>query len=307
MSYLNMASILSAAEITQADAIHPGYGFLSENAEFARLCRECRINFIGPSPEAIEAMGEKTRARRIAKEAGVPLLPGTVNPVSGLDEATLEAKAIGYPVILKAAAGGGGRGIHIIQNDHELKATFHRASSEAQAAFGDGSLYVEKYLEKARHVEIQVVSDSHGNHFYLGERDCSIQRRHQKIIEESPCVQLSSSLRKKMGETAIQLCQQVGYENVGTIEFLLDEHGHYYFMEMNTRLQVEHPVTEMVTGIDLVKTQLRIAAGEKLNWKQEDLVLKGHSIECRINAENWANFAPSPCRSHACYVAIPSS
>jgi acetyl-CoA carboxylase biotin carboxylase subunit len=294
LSYLNIASILSAADITGVDAIHPGYGFLSENAEFARLCRECEITFIGPTSENIKAMGEKTQARAIAREAKVPMLPGTVEAVPSLEQALEEAEKIGYPVILKAAYGGGGRGIHVVYNPTQLKASFERAGSEAAAAFGNAAMYIEKFCEHPRHVEIQVLCDKHGNRIYLGERDCTIQRRHQKIIEECPSPMLDPELRDKMGQAALRLCERVGYENVGTVEFLLDENKNFYFMEMNTRIQVEHPVTEMVTGIDLIKEQIKVAAGEKLTLKQSDVRIQSHAIECRINAEDPERFAPSP-------------
>ncbi len=294
LSYLNIASILSAADITHADAIHPGYGFLSENSEFARLCRECNITFIGPTPENIEAMGEKTRARAIARQAGVPLLPGTLEAVPGVDAALKEADKIGYPVILKAAAGGGGRGIHVVRLPEQLRANFDRVSAEAGAAFGNPAMYVEKFCEHPRHVEIQVLCDKYGNRLFLGERDCTIQRRHQKLLEEAPSPVLDASLRQKMGEAALRLCDAVKYENVGTVEFLVDENLKFYFMEMNTRIQVEHPVTEMVTGIDLVKEQILSAAGFKLKLKQSDVKIQSHSIECRINAEDPEKFTPSP-------------
>lgn len=293
LSYLNIASILSAADITEADAIHPGYGFLSENAEFARLCRECKITFIGPSMENIQAMGEKTRARQIAKEAGVPLLPGTVSAVPSVEEALVEAENIGYPVILKAAAGGGGRGIHVVYSPQQLRTSFERASSEAAAAFGNPAMYIEKYCQHPRHVEIQVLCDKYGNRIFLGERDCTIQRRHQKLLEESPSPVLDAKLRAEMGKAALRLCEAVNYENVGTVEFLV-EAGKFYFMEMNTRIQVEHPVTEMVTGVDLIKEQIKSAAGHKLTIKQSDIKIDSHSIECRINAEDPDTFAPSP-------------
>lgn len=294
LSYLNIASILSAADITHTDAIHPGYGFLSENAEFARLCRECKITFIGPSPENIEAMGEKTRARAIARQAGVPLLPGTLEAVPGVDAALKEADKIGYPVILKAAAGGGGRGIHVVRSADQLRSSFERVSAEAGAAFGNPAMYVEKFCEHPRHVEIQVLCDKFGNRLFLGERDCTIQRRHQKLLEEAPSPVLDGALRQKMGEAALRLCEAVSYENVGTVEFLVDENLKFYFMEMNTRIQVEHPVTEMVTGIDLVKEQILSAAGFKLKLKQSDVKIQSHSIECRINAEDPEKFTPSP-------------
>lgn len=293
-SYLNIAAVLSAADITEADAIHPGYGFLSENAEFARLCRECKITFIGPTPENIEAMGEKTRARKYAKEAGVPMLPGTIDPVADVDEAVSEAERIGYPVILKAAAGGGGRGIHIVRSSSQIRENFDRMCSEAGAAFGNPSMYVEKFCENPRHVEIQVLCDKYGNRLFLGERDCTIQRRHQKLIEEAPSPVVTPELREEMGRAAIALCNLVNYESVGTVEFLVDSNRQFYFMEMNTRIQVEHPVTEMVTGVDLIQEQIRVAAGEKLTLKQSDIRINSHSIECRINAEDPRTFAPSP-------------
>lgn len=295
LSYLNIANILSAADITGADAIHPGYGFLSENAEFARLCGECKVTFIGPTTANIRAMGEKTRARAIAREAGVPLLPGTVEAVPGVDAAVKEADHIGYPVILKAAAGGGGRGIHIVYNSQQLRACFERVSAEAGAAFGNPAMYIEKYCESPRHVEIQVLCDKFGNRISLGERDCTIQRRHQKMLEESPSSILDPQLRQQMSEAALKLCAAVDYENVGTVEFLVDtKTKQFYFMEMNTRIQVEHPVTEMVTGIDLIQEQIRAAAGKPLKLKQSDIKINSHAIECRINAEDPERFAPSP-------------
>lgn len=294
LSYLNMAAIISAADITGADAIHPGYGFLSENPEFARLCRECQITFIGPTPENIESMGEKTRARAIARDAGIPMLPGTVSAVSGVEQAVEEAERIGFPIILKAAAGGGGKGIHVVYSSEDLVSSFDRVSSEAGAAFGNPAMYVEKYCEHPRHVEIQILCDKHGNRISLGERDCTIQRRHQKLLEESPSPIMTAKLREAMSQAALRLCEAVQYENVGTVEFLVDEKKNYYFMEMNTRIQVEHPVTEMVTGLDLVKEQIRAAAGIPLRIKQADIKITTHSIECRINAEDPEKFAPSP-------------
>ena len=309
LSYLNIASVLTAADITGADAIHPGYGFLSENKDFARLCGECGITFIGPTPGNIEDMGEKTRARAIAREAGVPMLPGTLGAVPGVDAALIEAGKIGYPVILKAAAGGGGRGIHVVYNAQQLKGSFERVSAEAGAAFGNPAMYVEKFCEQPRHVEIQVACDQHGNRVFLGERDCTIQRRHQKLLEECPSPVLDEVLRKKMGDAALKLCEKVSYENVGTVEFLVDNASrgpdgqlNFYFMEMNTRIQVEHPVTEMVTGIDLVKEQIRIAAGHPLSFKQSDIRIQSHAIECRINAEDPERFTPSPGRITALHV-----
>jgi acetyl-CoA carboxylase biotin carboxylase subunit len=302
LSYLNIAAILTAADITEADAIHPGYGFLSENAEFARLCGECKITFIGPTTANIRAMGEKTNARAIAKAAGVPMLPGTTSSVPGMEAALTEAAKIGYPVILKAAAGGGGRGIHVVYNAQQLRGSFDRASAEAGAAFGNPAMYVEKYCEHPRHVEIQVLCDKFGNRISLGERDCTIQRRHQKLLEEAPSPILDEGLRKRMGDAALLLCKAVDYENVGTVEFLVDEHKNFYFMEMNTRIQVEHPVTEMVTGIDLIKEQIKSAAGEKLKLKQSDVKISSHSIECRINAEDPDRFVPSPGKITALHV-----
>jgi acetyl-CoA carboxylase biotin carboxylase subunit len=302
LSYLNIASLLSAADITDADAIHPGYGFLSENAEFARLCAECGITFIGPTAANIEAMGEKTRARQIARQAGVPLLPGTLDAVPNLEAALKEAEKIGYPVILKAAAGGGGKGIYVVYNAQQLRTSFDRVSSEAAAAFGSGAMYLEKYCEQPRHVEIQVLCDNHGNRISLGERDCTIQRRHQKLLEECPSPILDEDLRARMSEAALKLCEVVQYQNVGTVEFLVDEKKNFYFMEMNTRIQVEHPVTEMVTGIDLVKEQIRAAAGRVLKLKQSDVKIQSHAIECRINAEDSETFAPSPGKISALHV-----
>ncbi|MEK7692137.1 MAG: biotin carboxylase N-terminal domain-containing protein, partial [Bdellovibrionota bacterium] len=283
-SYLNMASILSAADITGAEAIHPGYGFLSENAAFAQLCLDHGLKFIGPSVANITAMGEKTNARRIARDAGVPMLPGSVE-VAANAAAAAEAEKIGYPVILKAAAGGGGRGIYVVYSEPQLLGSFDRLAGEALASFGNGAMYVEKYCEHPRHVEIQILADKNGNRIYLGERDCTIQRRHQKLLEECPSPVLDAKLRDKIGAAALKLCKAVNYENVGTVEFLVDENKNFYFMEMNTRIQVEHPVTEMVTGIDLVKEQIRMAAGKPLTIRQEDVKIRSHAIECRINAE----------------------
>lgn len=295
LSYLNIPFVLAAAEVTGADAIHPGYGFLAENAEFARICRECNITFIGPSPEAIALLGDKVAARATATKAGLPLLPGTKGAVKDLAEAEKEAKRIGYPVILKASAGGGGRGIQIIRSHENLISAFDRVRSEAGAAFGSSEVYLEKFCEHPRHVEIQVAADQHGNMIHLGERDCTVQRRHQKLVEEAPCPVISAETREKMGKAALSLVKECGYYNVGTVEFLLDsDHKSFYFMEMNTRVQVEHPVTEMITGIDVVKLQLKIAAGEKLGLKQSDIQFRGHAIECRINAEDPETFKPSP-------------
>lgn len=294
-SYLNIPSLMAAAEVTDADAIHPGYGFLSENAEFAKICRACNITFIGPRPESISLLGDKVSARNTAKKAGVPMLPGTEGVVRSVEEAEAEAERIGYPVILKASAGGGGRGITIVRRREDFRTCFERTSSEARAAFNNGDLFLERYCIDPRHVEIQVAADQFGNAIYLGERDCSVQRRHQKLIEEAPCPVISQKTREKMGESAIKLVNEVGYQNVGTVEFLLDtDRESFYFLEMNTRIQVEHPVTEMVTGIDLVKLQLRIAAGESLGIEQKDVQLRGHAIECRINAEDPDTMKPSP-------------
>ena len=293
LSYLNVAAIMSAADLTGVDAIHPGYGFLSENANFARVCEQCNITFIGPGPDQIAAMGDKVAAREAALKAGVPLLPGS-GLLNSLDEAVAAAEKIKYPVMLKATAGGGGRGIQVIYHQSQLKTSFERIRSEAAAAFGNGACYLEKYCEHPRHVEIQVLCDTKGNMLHLGERDCTVQRRHQKLIEESPSPAVSAQLRAEMGAAALRLCKAVGYVNAGTVEFLLDEDGQFYFMEMNTRIQVEHPVTEMVTGIDLVKQQILIAAGQEIPFKQDEIQWRGHAIECRINAEDPVRMAPSP-------------
>ena len=292
-SYLSISSIIAAAEITGADAIHPGYGFLAENAHFAEIVGECRMTFIGPTPNAIRLMGDKAKARETAKAAGVPILPGSDGPLRSIEEAREVARSIGYPVILKASAGGGGRGMRICGNDADLDGAFETARSEAERAFGVADVYLEKYLERPRHIEIQVFGDTYGRIVSLGERDCSIQRRHQKLIEESPSPALTEELRRRMGEAAVKLCRAVDYVNAGTIEFLFQD-GEFYFMEMNTRIQVEHPVSEQVTGIDLVKEQIRVAAGEKLSVPEGDFRLRGHSIEFRINAEDPRTFAPNP-------------
>ncbi|MEM8933462.1 MAG: acetyl-CoA carboxylase biotin carboxylase subunit [Acidobacteriota bacterium] len=294
-SYLDYKAVITAAEITGADAIHPGYGFLSENAHFAEVLEECNLAWIGPKPETIRAMGDKANARRVAVEAGVPVLPGSTEPLADLDAVRALAEEVGYPVILKASAGGGGRGMRIVREPDDLEQQFETASHEAEIAFGDGSMYLEKYLEQPRHVEIQIFADHHGNVIHLGERECSIQRRHQKLVEESPSPALDSDLRQKMGEAAVQLAKAVGYRNAGTVEFLLDIDGGFYFMEMNTRIQVEHPVTEMVMGVDLVKEQIRVAAGRQLSIRG-DMEPRGHAIECRINAEHPRKFTPSPGR-----------
>ncbi len=295
-SYLDSTKILAAAEIADVEAIHPGYGFLSENAEFADLVRSCGIKFIGPPTEAIQKMGDKASARRIAQEVGVPLLPGSRGLIESEDEALALAHEIGYPVIIKASAGGGGRGMRVVHNDISLRNGLVAARTEAEAAFKNGSVFMERYVERPRHVEFQILGDEHGHLVHLGERDCSLQRRHQKVVEESPCPLISPETRAKMGEDAKRLAAAAGYTNAGTIEFLMDPEGRYYFMEMNTRLQVEHPVTEMVTGLDLVREQLLVASGASMTiTRQEDVQLRGAAIECRINAEDpSANFRPSP-------------
>ncbi|MFZ5468530.1 MAG: acetyl-CoA carboxylase biotin carboxylase subunit [Myxococcota bacterium] len=295
-SYLNIPAVLSAAEITRADAIHPGYGFLSENAEFAEVCKNCKIHFIGPQPELIRLMGNKVRAKEAAREAGLPLLPGSTGVVKDPKEAEKVAQEVGFPIILKAAAGGGGRGMKIVRDLSAVAQAFSTASAEAVAAFGNGDMYIERYVERPRHIEIQIVADEHGNVVHLGERECSVQRRHQKLIEESPSPGISPELREEMGRVSVKAMEKLKYTNLGTIEYLMDEAGKFYFMEMNTRIQVEHPVTEMVTGIDLVRTQIQLAFGQPLKWKQKDITLKGAAIECRVNAEDPVTFAPSPGR-----------
>jgi len=292
-SYLNISSVIAAAEITDTDAIHPGYGFLAESAAFAEVCKACKIKFIGPKPNVIATMGEKSKAREVARKAGVPVLPGSDGVVEELDAALVIAHEIGFPVIVKASAGGGGRGMRIAQDAKELARVFPVAREESRAAFSIPDVYIEKYLPNPRHIEFQILADEKGNMIHLGERECSIQRRHQKVIEEAPSTALSADLRRRMAEAAIKTARAVKYENAGTIEFLLQD-GKFYFIEMNTRVQVEHPVTEMVTGVDIVKEQIRIAAGEKLSRKQEDIVIRGHSIECRINAEDPETFMPAP-------------
>src|SRR5437879_3425465 len=293
-SYLNVPAVISAAEITGADAIHPGYGFLSESAYLAEVCEACHIKFIGPDPHVIRLMGDKARARRVMRKAGVPILPGSDGPVETEDKALKVAKDIGYPIIIKATAGGGGRGMRVVRSPSELPHAFKTAQREAEAAFGVGDLYLEKYVDSPRHIEFQILGDHHGSVVHLGERECSIQRRHQKLIEESPSPALSEKLRRKMGGIVIDAAKAVQYANAGTFEFLMAPDGRFYFMEANTRLQVEHPVTEMVTGIDIVKEQIRLAAGERLSFKQSDVTFTGHSIECRVNAEDPETFVPSP-------------
>jgi acetyl-CoA carboxylase biotin carboxylase subunit len=294
-SYLHIPSIISAAEIADVEAIHPGYGFLSENAHFAEVCNSCNIQFIGPDPESIAAVGDKARARAMAIAADVPVVPGSDGPVDTEDEALEVAARLGYPVIIKAAAGGGGRGMRVARNDPSLVSGFHAARSEAEAAFGDGRVYLEKFVENPRHVEIQILGDKHGHLVHLFERDCSVQRRHQKLIEESPSPNLSAQTRKAMGEAALRMARAAKYHNAGTVEFLLDRSGNFYFIEVNARIQVEHCVTELVTGVDLIRQQLLVAAGEPLAFGQADLVQRGHAIECRINAEDpERDFQPSP-------------
>ncbi len=293
-SYLNIPAIISAAEITGADAIHPGYGFLSESAYLAEICEACNIRFIGPGPQAIRLMGDKSRAKKAMVKAGVPVVPGSQGVLEDEERAVKVARDIGFPVILKASAGGGGRGMRIVREPQDVAHGFRAAQAEAQAAFGVPDVYMEKYVLAPRHVEIQVMADSKGNVVHLGERECSIQRRHQKIIEESPSLAVSEKLRRRMGRTAVEAAAAVQYTNAGTIEFLLDKDGNYYFMEMNTRIQVEHGVTELVTGRDLVKEQIRVAAGEPLSFSQKDIAFSGHALECRVNAEDPWSFVPSP-------------
>jgi acetyl-CoA carboxylase biotin carboxylase subunit len=294
-SYLHIPNLIAAAEITGADAIHPGYGFLAENAEFADTCKASNITFIGPTGDQIRSMGDKATARRLAKEANVPTIPGSAGIIETVEEALPVAAEIGYPVIIKATAGGGGKGMRIAKDEEQFAQAFTLAQNEALSAFGNGGVYIEKFLDRPRHIEIQVLGDQHGRVVHLGERDCSVQRRHQKLIEESPSPVLSDALREEMGQAAVRLSEAIGYVGVGTVEFLLDEGGGVYFMEMNTRIQVEHPVTEMVTSFDLVKEQIRVAAGEPLSFEGDGRKLRGHSIECRINAEDpFRNFQPHP-------------
>ena len=295
-SYLNIPAIISAAEITNVDAIHPGYGFLAESATFAKVCEDCNIKFIGPSPSVIAMMGDKVEARRTMTAAGVPILPGSPEPIESPAEALALAKEIGFPLIIKAAAGGGGRGMRIVRHEDEVANNLELAQTEALNAFKNGSVYIERYIERPRHIEIQVLADEHGNVIHLGERECTIQRRHQKLLEEAPSPVISQELRDKMGAVAVKACQEIGYSSAGTFEFLLDEDGSFYFMEMNTRIQVEHPVTEMVTLADIVRNQIRIATGENIGYTQDEVQIVGHSIECRINAEDPVKFTPSPGR-----------
>jgi acetyl-CoA carboxylase biotin carboxylase subunit len=301
-SYLNIPRLISAAEVTDAEAIHPGYGFLAENATFAEICRACSIRFIGPSPEVIRLLGDKVSARELARKVDVPLLPGSDGAVRDEADARAVAAALGYPVLLKASMGGGGRGMRIVWDVDALGAAVRTCQSEAAAAFGSSEVYLEKYVEGARHVEVQVLADGLGHTVHLGERDCSIQRRHQKLVEESPCPVLSEAVRRDLTAAALRLCRAAGYESAGTVEFLLDRSGHFYFLEVNTRIQVEHPVTEVVTGVDLIRAQILIAAGEPLGFRQEDVAFRGHAIECRVTAEDPVSFTPSPGRITA-YVA----
>ncbi len=294
-SYLNMERILSATVAMKAEAIHPGFGFLSENARFAELCEKCNIAFIGPSADIINRMGNKSEARKTMIEAGIPVVPGSKEPVYNVEDALEMAKTIGFPVMIKASSGGGGKGMRVSWGEDDFAMNFESAQLESIKGFSDNTMYLERYVEKPRHVEFQIMADKYGNVVHLGERDCSIQRRHQKVLEESPSVAISEELRQKMGETAVRAAKAVGYENAGTIEFLLDKNRNFYFMEMNTRIQVEHPVTELVTGLDLIKEQIRVASGEHLSVSQNDIHVSGHAIECRINAENpERNFMPCP-------------
>jgi acetyl-CoA carboxylase biotin carboxylase subunit len=293
-SYLNVPAVLSAAEITGADAIHPGYGFLSESAYLAEVCEACHIKFIGPAPNVIRLLGDKARARRAMKKAGVPILPGSDGPVEGEEKAHKIARELGYPVIIKAVAGGGGRGMRVLREPGELAKSLKTAQREAEAAFGVGDVYLEKYVERPRHIEFQILGDHHGAIVHLGERECSIQRRHQKLLEDGPSVAVTEKMRRKLGAVVVDAARAVQYTNAGTFEFLLDDKGNFYFLEVNTRIQVEHPVTEFITGVDIVKEQIRIAAGERLSFKQGDVTFTGHAIECRINAEDPVTFAPSP-------------
>jgi len=296
-SYLNIPAIISAAEITDVEAIHPGYGFLAENPHFAEICESCKITFIGPTPENIRLMGDKMAARSTMQKSGLPIIPGSTSLIKNKEDALKISKAIGYPVIIKAAAGGGGKGMRICHNDLTLASSLMTAQTEAEANFGNSNIYIERYIDKPRHIEIQILADKYGRIVHLGERDCSIQRRHQKLLEESPSSAVDNKLRRRLGDLALKGAKAVGYTSAGTIEFLLDRYNNFYFMEMNTRIQVEHPVTEAVTGIDLVKEQIRIAAGERLKIQQDNIHLKGASIECRINAEDFENnFMPSPGR-----------
>ena len=294
-SYLNVSNIISAAVITKCNAIHPGFGFLSENTEFAGICEECNIKFIGPSSKTIGTMGDKSRARELMKNANVPIIPGSNGIIKDIEEAYVEAENLGYPIMVKAALGGGGKGIRIVHKKEELEKAYYTAKAEAKANFGDDTIYIEKFIENPRHIEFQILADEHGNVVHLGERDCTVQRKNQKVLEEAPSIVLNEKLRDEMGMAAVRAAKAVNYVNAGTIEFLVDKYGKFYFMEMNTRIQVEHPITEMITSIDIVKEQIKIANGEKLSFTQDDVEIKGHAIECRINAENPSKgFIPSP-------------
>ncbi|RKY39957.1 MAG: acetyl-CoA carboxylase biotin carboxylase subunit [Candidatus Omnitrophota bacterium] len=296
-SYLNIPAIISAAEITDVDALHPGYGFLAENAHFAEICESCRIKFIGPSVDNLRLMGNKALARETVQKLGIPTIPGSKSIIKDKQEALEVVKKIGYPVIIKSAGGGGGKGMRIAHNEISLLNSIDTAQAEAEASFGSPDVYIEKYIQRPRHIEFQILADNYGNIIHLGERDCTIQRRHQKLIEEAPSLRVDKELREKMGRAAVKCAKSIGYKGAGTVEFLLDEQGNYYFIEMNTRIQVEHPITEMVSGIDLLKEQIRIAAGERLRYQQKDIEIKGWAIECRINAEDWEkDFSPSPGR-----------
>jgi acetyl-CoA carboxylase biotin carboxylase subunit len=294
-SYLNVPHLIAAAEVADVDAIHPGYGFLAESAQFAEVCRDCRIEFIGPDPETMQTLGDKSSARHLAAECDVPIVPGSEGPVRSDEEARRIAREVGFPVMIKASAGGGGRGMRMAHNEMALVNHIAVASAEAEAAFGDSSVYLEKVVEHARHVEVQILGDQHGNVIHLGERDCSLQRRHQKLIEEAPCSVITEELRERLGHDAVKIAAAANYVGAGTVEFLVDQQDRHYFIEMNCRIQVEHPVTEMVTGVDIVKHQIRVAAGEPLGLRQEDIQVEGAAIECRINAEDPSNnFQPSP-------------
>ncbi|NFD30235.1 acetyl-CoA carboxylase biotin carboxylase subunit [Clostridium botulinum] len=302
-SYLNMYNIISATVLTGSQAIHPGFGFLSENSKFANMCKDCNIVFIGPDSETIDKVGNKSNARDIMIRAGVPIIPGSNGVIHNEEEALNIAEEIGYPVVVKASAGGGGRGIRIVHSKENMIKAFNTAKSEAKGAFGDDSMYVEKFIKNPRHIEFQILGDNYGNIIHLGERDCSLQRRNQKVLEEAPSPRMNEELRRRMGDVAIKAAKAVEYKNAGTIEFLLDEDGSFYFMEMNTRIQVEHPITEMVTGVDILKEQIKIAYGEKLNIKQKDIKIQGHAIECRINAEDYKNgFRPCPGKIENLYI-----
>ncbi|MGI8256054.1 acetyl-CoA carboxylase biotin carboxylase subunit [Blautia difficilis] len=296
-SYLNMERILSATIATKAEAIHPGFGFLSENSRFVEMCEKCNVAFIGPSAEVISRMGNKSEAKNTMRRAQVPVVPGTKEPIYTVAEAQEAVKEIGFPVMIKASAGGGGKGMRVARNEQEFAKLFETAQQESVHSFSDNTMYLERFVENPRHVEVQILADKYGNVIHLGERDCSVQRRHQKMIEESPCIAIADKLRKRMGETAVRAAKAAGYESAGTIEFLLDQSGEFYFMEMNTRIQVEHPVTEFVSGVDLIKEQIRIAAGEPLSVRQKDIEIRGHAMECRINAEDpERHFMPCPGR-----------